>query len=83
MHAIICSDEFVGAVVFHVGRAFFTFFTQSTLARVALCADAYAVANFDVVFCFGADADGDADDFVADTLGVGCWALEVVDVSLK
>ncbi len=39
-----------------------------------LRADADAVADFDAFLDFAADADGFADDLVADAAGVGCWA---------
>jgi len=44
-------------------------------ARASLGADADTVADLDAFFGFGADADGFADDFVADAAG---WATRSV-----
>ena len=43
-------------------------------ARRVLRSDTDAVADFDASLDFAADADGFADDLVADAAGVGCWA---------
>lgn len=64
-------------VVFEAGGAFFTIGFE---ARRILGADAYAVANFDVFGGVGADADGFADDFMADADG---WVENVSPPKLK
>jgi hypothetical protein len=72
--AVVGADDFLTAVVFLSGGAFFTV-ALAAETGFALRADADAVADLDVRD-LGADADGCADDFVADAAGVGCWALE-------
>jgi hypothetical protein len=69
IHASVCAGEVLPAVRLVSGRALL-----AVEAGFALRANANAVADLDILY-FRADADGCADDLVANTAGVGCWAL--------
>lgn len=67
----VVGGDLAGAIVFETFGAFLAVWLE---ARTGLCADADAVADFDVLDVF-ADFDGFADDFVADAAGVFGWPL--------
>jgi hypothetical protein len=73
MDTVVCSDDFLGTIVFLSGGTLFTI-AESVPARITLRADAYSVSDLDIDD-LGTDPNCFAYDLVAHAAGVCGWAL--------
>jgi hypothetical protein len=73
--AVVCADHFLTAVLLQTGCTLLTV-AHAAQAGVVLSTNANTVTDLNVPLGLGTNADGDTDDFVADTTGVYGGALD-------